>query len=159
MFHMPPKMPDEKSLTIGAIATRAGIRVSAIRYYETRGLIPTARRAGGRRIYDESVFESIALVQLAQDAGFTLAETRALVAGFAPGTPASARWQAMARRKLSEIIQRIAQAERMKGVLEGLLRCRCESLDQCVRHRAAAMRTARAYLDERPHDSGPTTRR
>jgi MerR family transcriptional regulator, redox-sensitive transcriptional activator SoxR len=129
-------------LTIGAIARRVGLRVSAIRYYESVGLIAPARRAGGRRMYDESIFTSIAIVQLAQDAGFTLAETRALVSGFERTTPASARWQAMARRKLDDVTERIQKAQRMKALLERLLQCRCDTLDQCVRTRAEALRAA-----------------
>lgn len=128
-------------LTIGAIARRVGLRVSAIRYYESVGLIVPARRAGGRRVYDESVFASIAIVQLAQDAGFTLTETRALVSGFDGPTPASARWQTMARRKLVDVEARIEKAQRMKALLERLLQCRCETLDQCVRTRTEALRS------------------
>jgi len=91
-------------------------RVAALRYYESRGLIAPMRRVSGRRVYDDDVFESIALIQLAQDAGFTLAETRALIAGFDRGTPASSRWQAMARRKLTHMERRIEEAQRLNGI-------------------------------------------
>ena len=134
--------PNGARLPIGAVAKRAGLRVSALRYYEQAGLISPAQRVGGRRVYDDGVFSSIALVQLAQEAGFTVAETRMLISGFGRGTPASARWQAMARRKLVDVARRIEQAERMKGLLERLLHCRCETLDQCVQSRSAALRTA-----------------
>ena len=135
-------MNDEHGLSIGVVAKRAGLGVSAIRYYESRGLIAPARRVSGRRTYDESVFSAIALVQLAQDAGFTLAETRTLVAGFDRGTPASTRWQTMARRKVADVTRRIQQAERMQRLLERLLECRCETLDQCVQMRSSALRRA-----------------
>lgn len=134
-------------LSIGAVAKRAGLRVSALRYYESVGLIAPARRVAGRRVYDETVFSSIALVQLAQDAGFTVAEMRKLLSGFDPSTPASARWQTMARRKLTDVERRIEQAERMKQLLEKLLQCRCESLEQCVRFRSEALRSV-AILDD-----------
>lgn len=135
-------MKKEPTLSIGAIARRAGLRVSAIRYYESVGLIEATPRIHGRRVYDESVFSSIALVQLAQAAGLTLGETRTLMSGFDRGTPASARWQTMARRKLADVRRRIEQAERMKQLLERLLQCRCETLEQCVHARAAALRRA-----------------
>jgi MerR family redox-sensitive transcriptional activator SoxR len=135
-------VPGEARFPIGAVAKRAGLRVSALRYYEQAGLIAPAPRVGGRRVYDDTVFSSIALVQLAQEAGFTVAETRTLVSGFTRGTPASARWQAMARRKLADVAQRIEQAERMKRLLERLLQCRCETLEQCVQSRSDALRTA-----------------
>src|SRR5690349_10913390 len=133
---------NKATLSIGAVAKRTGLRVSALRYYESVGLIPSARRVSGRRVYDETVFSSIALVRLAQDAGFTVAETRRLLSGFDPSTPASARWQTMARRKLTDVEQRIEQAERMRALLERLLECRCKSLEECVRYRSEALRTA-----------------
>lgn len=136
-------MSKDSTLSIGAIAKRAGLRVSAIRYYESVGLIAPARRISGRRVYDEAVFTSIALVQLAQAAGFTLREARVLVSGFDRGTPASARWQTMARQKLADVQRRIEQAERMKQLLERLLQCRCETLEECVRARSAALRRAK----------------
>ena len=131
-----PTVADE-GLSIGDVARRAGVRPSAIRYYEDAGLIRAPRRQGGKRRYDALVFESIANVQLAQDAGFTTSEIRALIDGFERSTPASARWQALARRKLEEVTLRIESAERMRALLERLLRCRCETLGDCVRRRVA----------------------
>ena len=49
-------------LTIGQIATRAGVRASAIRYYESRGLLPAASRDAGKRVYDVSVLERLAVI-------------------------------------------------------------------------------------------------
>lgn len=135
------------SMPIGVVARRTGLEVSAIRYYESAGLIPPPRRLGGKRVYDDGVFEAIALVRLAQDAGFTLAETRALIAGFDKDTPASARWQTMARKKLVDVRERIEQARRMEALLERLVRCQCETLGDCVRARTQALIAAR---DVRP---------
>lgn len=129
------------AMTIGVVAQRTGLEISAIRYYESIGLIPAPRRIGGKRRYDRDVFESIALLRLAQDAGFTLAETRALISGFDGSTPASARWQTMARKKLVDVTARIERAEQMRDVLEKLLRCKCQTLAQCVRARAEALST------------------
>lgn len=132
-------------MSIGTVARMACLEVSTIRYYESVGLIPPPRRVSGKRVYDTTVFESIALVQLARDAGFTLAEARALVSGFEKSTPASARWQAMARRKLVDVTERIDRAEKMKAILERLLRCKCQTLGQCVRSRTEALRTAAEF--------------
>jgi MerR family redox-sensitive transcriptional activator SoxR len=134
----PSPAPDRgRLLSIGVVAQRAGLRVSAIRFYESAGLIEPARRVSGRRVYDRGVFESIALVRLAQEAGFTVAEIRELLSGFESATPASTRWQALARRKLIDVAERIERAQRMKDLLERLLRCRCETLGQCVQKRVA----------------------
>lgn len=139
----------EPGLSIGALARHTGLRVSALRYYESVGLIRPARRVGGRRVYDDAAFASIALVQVAQEAGFTLREVRALISGFERDTPASARWQTMARRKLADVAERIRRAEQMRTMLEGLLECRCETLDECVYHRAEALRSVRQYQIQR----------
>jgi MerR family transcriptional regulator, redox-sensitive transcriptional activator SoxR len=126
-------------LSIGEVARRAGVRASALRFYERSGLIRRPRRASGRRVYDASVFESLALIQLARDAGFTIRETKWLLDGFDRSTPASARWQSLARPKLVEIRARIERAERMRDLLERLSRCRCETLGDCVRKRVIGL--------------------
>jgi len=130
-------------IPIGVVARRAGLRVSALRYYEEAGLITPVRRIGRQRAYDETIFSSLALIGLAQEAGFTIAETRHLISGFDEKTPASARWRAMAQAKIADLTRRIEQAQRMKGFLEGLVQCQCETLDQCVRSRSEALRTLR----------------
>ena len=130
------------AMSIGAIAKRTGLQASAIRFYESAGLIPPTRRVGGKRVYDAGVFEAIALVQLAQDAGFTLAEVRMLISGFDGSTPASARWQTMARQKLVDVEERIEQARRMREVLQCLLQCKCDKLSECVAARAEALAMA-----------------
>lgn len=132
-------MGPTEELSIGEVARRAGLRASALRYYERSGLFRPRRRVGGRRVYDASVFESLALIQLARDAGFTIRETKWLLHGFDRHMPASARWQSLARPKLAEVRTRIDRAERMRDLLERLLRCRCETLGDCVRKRVARL--------------------
>ena len=61
------------SVSIGEIARRMGLRPSAIRFYESEQLLEPTRRRGGRRVYDESICERLALIQLARRAGFTIA--------------------------------------------------------------------------------------
>jgi MerR family redox-sensitive transcriptional activator SoxR len=129
---------DDDGMSIGTVGRRTKLRASAIRYYESVGLVRPARRVGGRRVYDASIFESLALIRLAQDAGFTVAETKRLMNGFDRATPASERWRSMAQRKLDDINERIEQANRMKALLERLLHCRCDTLGECVRGRLAA---------------------
>ncbi|HLJ33387.1 MAG TPA: MerR family transcriptional regulator, partial [Ktedonobacteraceae bacterium] len=83
-----------EELTIGEVARKAGIRTSTLRYYESVGLLPEPRRVyGGHRRYDASIFELLAILRLAQQADFTIAEMRLLVTGFPSETPASERWQ------------------------------------------------------------------
>ncbi|MBA3451402.1 MAG: MerR family transcriptional regulator [Chloroflexia bacterium] len=119
-------------LTIGEVARRAGVRPSALRYYEEVGVLPAAARHGGQRRYDEAVLARLAVVHLARDAGFTVAEMRALVEGFADAGIASERWRELASRKLTEIEALISRAENMKRLLQESLRCGCLTLDACA---------------------------
>jgi MerR family redox-sensitive transcriptional activator SoxR len=124
-----------KELTIGEVAKQAGIRASAIRYYESVEILPAPRRINGRRLYDSSVLDRLTVIQMAQQAGLTVSEIRTLFNGFTPETPASARWEALARQKLTEVDALMLRAQAMKRVLEEeLLRCRCLTLDECARY-------------------------
>jgi MerR family redox-sensitive transcriptional activator SoxR len=136
-------MSNHSGLSIGEVAERAGVATSAIRYYERVGLLRAPSRESGRRVYDEEVFESLALIALARDAGFSVAETNALMHGFDRATPAGPRWRALAGRKLEEIAERIERAERMRVLIERLMRCQCHTLGECVRSRKAAMAAAK----------------
>jgi len=120
-------------LAIGEVARRAGLASSAIRYYESQGLIPRAARRGGRRVYGPEILERLALIELAKRAGFTIAEIRRLLAGFARRTPPGERWRSLAERKLGELERQIAEARQMKRVLEVVMGCRCPTLEDCAR--------------------------
>jgi len=120
------------NLSIGEIAARAGIATSAIRYYEDAGVLPQPERANGRRRYAPDVLTRLAVVRMAQEAGFTVAEIATLLNGFDPDTTAAARWRALAERKITEIDAQIARAQVMRRVLDQSLRCDCLTLDQCA---------------------------
>lgn len=118
---------------IGEVARRAGLATSAIRYYEKEGLIGQADRQGNARVYGADIFDRLALIELAKRAGFTIAETRDLVRGISRRTPPGPRLQSMARKKLVEVEQRIAEAQRMRGVLEKMTACECPTFAECTR--------------------------
>ncbi len=120
-------------LTITEVARRSGLRPSALRYYEDVGLLSAPVRVGGRRRYDADVLERLAVIRLAQAAGFTVAETRTFLHGFAPATPPPVRWQELAAAKLPEVEALIARARAMKEILEAGLRCECLALEECAR--------------------------
>ena len=120
-------------LSIGQVASLAGIASSAIRYYESEGLLPTALRRSGRRVYDEGVLDRLQFIELAKQAGFSIAETRKLLRGFSRRTPPGARWRSLAEEKLDELQSRIDEARRMQKVLRALTACECPSFDDCGR--------------------------
>lgn len=119
------------SLAIGDIAARAGLRPSAVRYYERIGLLPEVERVGGKRRYAPDVLERLAVIATAQRAGLSLGEVRELLDGVDAGEPAGERLQALARRKLPEVEALIAQAEAVRGWLLAAEQCRCPTLDDC----------------------------
>ena len=121
-----------EDLAIGEVARRAGIQPSALRYYERIGLMPAPQRVSGRRRYGEQTVQMLKVVQLAQSAGFTVAEIQILLHGFAPDTPLAMRWQPLARQKLSELDALIARVQQMKRVLETGLNCGCLRLEDCA---------------------------
>ncbi len=121
-----------EKMTIGEVARRAGLPASTLRYYERIGLLPQPDRVGGQRRYSPQVVKRLAIIQVAKQAGFTLAEIRTLLDGFSDHSPPSARWKVLARKKLPEVQALIARAEGMKRLLEEGLDCECLSLDECV---------------------------
>ena len=118
-------------MKIGEVAARAGIRPSAVRYYERAGLLPEPRRVSGQRRYGAEVLSLLAGIAVAQRAGFTVAEIKRLFYGFPGEARPSERWAELAREKVTELDDLIRRTRAMKGLLEEGLRCRCSCLDEC----------------------------
>jgi len=121
-----------EELTISEVARRAGIRASAIRYYESVKILPEPQRKNGRRYYDADILRRLSFIQVAQAAGFTVAEMQALFNGLDGNVPLSERWQMLARQKLVEVEALINRAYGMKKVIEVGLGCGCMDLDDCI---------------------------
>ncbi len=119
-------------LTIGKVASLAGIRASAIRYYEDAGLLPRPVRVSGWRRYDAGVLARLGLIRRAQEAGFTIAEIRTLLHGFPAETTPAERWQVLAGRKRAEVDAQIEQLQGTRRLLDRVLRCECGRLDECA---------------------------
>ena len=128
-------------LTIGEVARQAGLQTSAIRYYESEGLLPKPVRQNGRRVYNASILQQLALISIARNAGFSINDLQTLITGFATDTPASVRWRQLATAKLSDIRTQIERLQAMTQLLENLLSCECPTLEDCGR---LAMGTADA---------------
>ena len=126
-------MTRDESLSIGEVAARTGVRPSALRYYESVGLLPPPPRVSGRRRYGELTVGFVTLVQLAQRAGFRVDEIRTLLHGFTPDVAPAARWQQLAAQKVVELDERIAAAQRMRSMLDERMRCDCRRVEDCAR--------------------------
>jgi len=118
-------------MQIGDLARQAGIRASAIRYYEKIGLLPPAARSSGRRVFPPDSVNRLAVIQLAIECGFTLKETRQLISGFGAPVAPPQRWQRMARNKLADIDRQIGTLQRMRTLLQRVAACECNTLADC----------------------------
>ena len=127
-------MPEKGLVPIGELARRTRVATSALRYYERLGLLSPARRVGGRRHYQPSSAERVALIRLCQHAGFTLAEIGRLLDGWSRGRR---DWGRLAERKVAELDARIADAQRAKKLITHALECPHRDLFACPRFRSA----------------------
>jgi DNA-binding transcriptional MerR regulator len=124
----PEVNPHGRLLTIGELARRAGVAASALRYYEELGLLPRPARISGQRRYPESAARLVAAILLYSDAGFTLAEQKALMAT-CESTPRDRRQ--LMERKLAELDEQIARAQAVRDAIRHGLRCPHEDITQC----------------------------
>jgi len=120
-------------MLIGEVARRTGLRPSTIRFYEKAALLPPPARLSKRRRYGLDAVGRLELIKLAVSSGFSIAETREFISGFARQTPPAARWRALAERKLAELEAEKVRIEAMEGLLKASFRCECPTLEVCER--------------------------
>ncbi|GHG88928.1 redox-sensitive transcriptional activator SoxR [Pseudodonghicola xiamenensis] len=122
-----------KGLSIGALAARTGVAVSAIRYYEEQGLITPWRNSGGQRRFLRADIRRLSFVRIAQQFGFTLPEIRDLLAELPNGrTPTPADWSRMGNGFRARLDARIETLQRLRDNLDGCIGCGCLSLPKCA---------------------------
>ncbi len=119
-------------LLIGEVARRTGRTVATVRHWESIGLLAPPRRVNGRRHYPPSVLDRIAVIELAQRAGFRLAEVAELLTAAAPDRPPGQAWRTLAARKRAELDELAATIDAMRGLLAHLSDCRCDSVAGCA---------------------------
>jgi MerR family redox-sensitive transcriptional activator SoxR len=122
----------DKTFSIGEVAKKAGVSVSAIRFYGRSGLLPEAERVGGKRRFGADAVRRIGVINVAKQAGFSLEEVRALLDSIDRGAPAHKELQALAARKLPEMDTLIERAGAMRDWLALASDCGCESLEDCA---------------------------
>ncbi len=117
---------------IGVLAQRTGLAVSAIRYYEDRGLIASVRTSGNQRRFLRSDIRRLSFILIAQRLGLGLAEIEREMASLPHGrTPTVLDWQRISRSLRSEIDSRIQLLTRTRNKLDECIGCGCLSLDRC----------------------------
>ncbi len=120
-------------LTIGQLSQRSGVATSALRYYESQGLILSVRTAGNQRRYQQATLRRVAFVRSAQRVGLTLDEIAEALSTLPEGrTPTKADWSRLSRSWRPRIEAQIERLERLRDKLDGCIGCGCLSLKTCA---------------------------
>ncbi|WP_016700153.1 redox-sensitive transcriptional activator SoxR [Actinoalloteichus spitiensis] len=124
---------DQDELTVGQVAQRAGVAVSALHFYERQGLISSRRTSGNQRRYRRDTLRRIALVRVAQRVGIPLSEVAEVLAMLPEGrTPNREDWQRISERWHHELSERIRYLEQLRDDFTDCVGCGCLSLDRCA---------------------------
>lgn len=121
----------DESLSIGQVASAAGVNASAIRYYEKIDLLVPDERQSGHRRYDPSAVRKLNVIGIAQRAGFSLDEIRLLVTPVEAGSDVSQRLRDLAVAKLPDVEAAIAELHSVQDWLTAAKGCDCNDLDVC----------------------------
>lgn len=121
-----------KPLTVGEVAARSGVAVTALLFYETKGLIKSQRNAGNQRRYARAVLRRVALIKVAQRLGIPLAEIgEALKVLPDDRAPTAADWKVLSQQWQRELDERINQLTLLRDRLNGCIGCGCLSMEAC----------------------------
>jgi len=121
-----------KPLTVGEVAARSGVAVTALHFYETKGLIKSQRNAGNQRRYGREVLRRVALIKVAQRLGIPLAQIGdALQMLPDDRAPTAADWKILSERWRKELDERIEQLLLLRDRLDGCIGCGCLSMEAC----------------------------
>ena len=133
MFLKDSMMAETKLLTIGELARRTGMSVSAIRYYEVRGLVSAIRTGGNQRRFLRSDIRRLSFALIGQRLGLTLGEIEAQFATLPHGrAPTQEDWQAISAGIRGALDAKIQMLERTRDLLDGCIGCGCLSLERCA---------------------------
>ena len=125
-------MSKDPFITIGRLAERTGVAVSAIRFYEEKGLLHALRTSGNQRRFLRSDIRRVSFILIAQKLGLALSEIEEQLARLPQGrAPTLSDWQQISRRMRFEIDQRINLLSRTRNQLDQCIGCGCLSLDKC----------------------------
>lgn len=119
-------------LTVGEVAARSGVAVSALHFYEAKGLIDSHRSRGNQRRYPREVLRRVAVIKVAQRVGIPLAEVQAALEALPQGrTPTAADWKALSELWKNDLDARIRRLQGLRDQLDGCIGCGCLSLEGC----------------------------
>jgi MerR family redox-sensitive transcriptional activator SoxR len=120
-------------LTVGEIAARSGFAPSALRFYETQGLLHSTRTSGGQRRYQRTELRRLAFIRAARNIGLSLEEIASALSSLPQGrAPNRADWTRLSRSWRSRLDEQIAALERLRSGLDSCIGCGCLSLRRCA---------------------------
>lgn len=126
-------MPTAEELSIGAVAERSGVAVSALRFYEDKGLITAERTDGGQRRYHRDVLRRLAFISVAQRVGLRLDEIRDALDDLPDNaSPVGEEWARLSASWRPMLDERIRLLEGLRDDLDSCIGCGCLSLDRCA---------------------------
>ena len=126
-------MSPPKLLTIGDVSRRTGVATSAIRFYESIGLVESERSPGNQRRFQRSIIRRVAVVKAAQRAGIPLEEIGRALSTLPVGrAPSRSDWERLSRSWDRDLEERIARLTRIREDLTGCIGCGCLSLENCA---------------------------
>ena len=127
----------EKYLSIGETASRSGVATSALRFYESKGLIQSLRGSGNQRHYHRAMLRRISIIRVAQTLGLSLKEISAALAKLPnQRTPTKRDWQKLSSHWGRQLDERIAELQNLRDRLSGCIGCGCLSLKHCSLYNA-----------------------
>lgn len=119
-------------LTVGELSDRSGVAISALHFYERKGLITSRRTSGNQRRYRRDVLRRVALVRIGQRVGIPLAEIAEVLGELPDGrTPTRADWQELSARWQERLDARIRDLQHLRDDFGDCIGCGCLSLDRC----------------------------
>ena len=131
MSKMTSKRPSA-ALSVGDVAERSGVSVSALHFYEAKGLIKSVRNTGNHRRYPRDVLRRVAVIRVAQRAGIPLASIRDALSALPNGrTPTARDWRELSSAWRADLEMRIAELTKLREQLVSCIGCGCLSLKAC----------------------------
>jgi MerR family redox-sensitive transcriptional activator SoxR len=129
---MSAELEANQELTVGEVAARSGVAVSALHFYEAEGLIASRRTCGNQRRYPRETLRRVAFIRASQGVGIPLRRIKAALDQLPEGrTPTRRDWERLSTAWRNDLDDRILQLEHLRDRLSGCIGCGCLSLQLC----------------------------
>lgn len=129
---MAKKRESAEELSVGEVASRAGVAVSALHFYESKGLILSRRNGANQRRYSRAVLRMVSIIKVAQSLGFSLGEIKGMLSGLSKTSVNTEKeWRGLARTWRRDLDARIERLTLLRDRLDGCIGCGCLATRVC----------------------------